>query len=71
MDMDKTLRNTEAVIVAVMLLLGVASIVGGIMTGMWHCFLISGMTLVLAYAWYNEEYKGKRKSLWRKKTTKN
>ena len=70
MDIDKAFRNTEAAIVVIMLLLGVVSIAGGIVTGMWHCFLIGGMMLALAYVWYNEEYKDKRKSTWQKKNTK-
>lgn len=69
--MDKFFRNTEIGLMMIFVLLGVTSIIGGIITGKWHCFFIGAMALVLPYVWYVEDYKSKGKSLWQKKNTKN
>lgn len=65
--MDKMFDIMEIAIIAVIVLVGIASIIGGIVSGMWHCFLIGGMCTALAYAWYAER---KEDGLW-KKNTKN
>lgn len=69
--MDKVFRNMEIGLMMIFALIGVTSIIGGFITGMWHCLLIGAMALVLPYVWYEEEYKSKGKSLWQKKNIKN
>ena len=69
--MDKVFRNMEIGLMMIFALIGLTSIIGGFITGMWHCFLIGAMALVLPYVWYEEEYKSKGKSLWQKKNIKN
>ena len=69
--MDKVFRNMEIGLMMIFALIGVTSIIGGFITGMWHCFLIGAMALVIPYVWYEEEYKSKGKSLWQKKNIKN
>lgn len=69
--MDKVFRNMEIGLMMIFVLLGVTSIIGGLITGMGHCFFIGAMALVLPYVWYVEDYKSKGKSLWQKKNTKN
>ena len=69
--MDKFFRYTEIGLMMVFVLLGITSIIGGLITGMGHCFIIGAMALVLLYVWYVEDYKSKGKSLWQKKNTKN
>lgn len=69
--MDKFFRYTDIGLMMIFLLLGVSSIIGGLITGKGHCFFIGAMALVLLYVWYVEDYKSKGKSLWQKKNTKN
>lgn len=69
--MDKFFRNMEIGLMIVFLMLGVTSFIGGIITGMWHCYLLGAMGFILPYVWYVEDYKSKGKSLWQKKNTKN
>lgn len=52
--MDKIFRVFENVINAIMVLIGVASVIGGIVTGMWHCYLIGVMTFAIPYVTWNE-----------------
>ena len=69
--MDKVFRNIEIGLMMIFALIGVTSIIGGFITGMWHSFIIGAMALVLLYVWYVEDYKSKGKSLWQKKNIKN
>lgn len=66
--MDKMFDIMEGALMTVIALLGLTSIIGGIVTGMWHCFLIGGMCMALIYAWYTEH---KEDVKWQKKNTKN
>ena len=45
--MDKFFRNTEIGLMMVFVLLGITSIIGGLITGKGHCFFIGAMALVL------------------------
>ena len=69
--MDKVFRNIEIGLMMIFALIGVTSIIRGFITGMWHCFILGAMALVLLYVWYVEDYKSKGKSLWQKKNIKN
>ena len=42
--------------VTMLALLGIGSLVGFILTGMWHCLLVSVMCAGLIWAWYTEDY---------------
>ena len=53
------------------ILLGVICIIGGLITGMFYCFIMAAMAFALPYVWYVEEYKSKGKSLWQKRNIKN
>lgn len=53
--MEKVFRIFEMAINTVMVLLGITSIIGGLMTGMWHCYLIGAMCLAVPYVWWKEE----------------
>lgn len=52
--MDKIFRIFENVINAIMIVIGVFSIIGGFVTGMWHCFLLGAMSFSIPYAIWNE-----------------
>lgn len=41
---------------AMLALLGVACIIGFILSGMWHCLLIAVMCAGIIWAWYTEDY---------------
>ena len=69
--MDKFFRNTEIGLMMVFVLLGITSIIGGLITGMFYCFIMAAMAFALPYVWYVEEYKSKGKSLWQKRNIKN
>lgn len=66
--MDKMFDIVEIAIMTVIVLLGIASFIGGIVSGMWHCFLIGGMCTALAYVWHSERKEDKS---WQEKNTKN
>lgn len=69
--MDKVFRIMEIGMMIVSLIIGTAAFIGGILTGMFYCFIMSAMAFVLPYVWYVEDYKSKGKSLWQKRNTKN
>ncbi len=52
--MDKIFRIFENVINAIMILIGVVSVIGGFVTGMWHCFLLGAMSFSISYEIWNE-----------------
>ena len=52
--MDKIFRIFENVITAIMILIGVVSVIAGFVTGMWHCFLLGAMSFSIPYAIWNE-----------------
>lgn len=59
--MEKAFRIMEIAFMVCFLLLGLASIIGGIITGKWHCFLLAAMTAVLPCVWYYEDKKEREK----------
>lgn len=69
--MDKFFRNTDIGFMVILIAIAAVSIIGGLITGKYHCFIIAAMALVLVYVWYYEDYKSKGKSLWQRKNTKN
>lgn len=69
--MDKVFRIMEIGLVVVMLLVGIASIIAGLITGMFYCFVMGACAFALPYVWYVEDYKSKGKSLWQKRNIKN
>lgn len=52
--MDKIFRIFENIINAIMIVIGVVSVIGGFVTGMWHCFLLGAMLFSIPYAIWNE-----------------
>lgn len=52
--MDKILRRFEDVINVIMIVIGVFSIIGGFVTGIWHCFLLGAISFSIPYAIWNE-----------------
>lgn len=52
--MDKIFRIFENIINAIMIVIGVVSVIGGFFTGMWHCFLLGAMSFSIPYAIWNE-----------------
>jgi hypothetical protein len=52
--MDKIFRIFENIINAIMIVIGVVSVIGGFVTGMWHCFLLGAMSFSIPYAIWNE-----------------
>jgi hypothetical protein len=42
-------------IIAVLIFFGLVSLVFGIISLKWHCFLFAGMFMSLSWAWYHEE----------------
>lgn len=69
--MDKVFRYMEIGLMMAFILLGVICIIGGLITGMFYCFIMAAMAFALPYVWYVEEYKSKGKSLWQKRNIKN
>ncbi len=53
---DPIERILLVVVVTILALLGVACLVGFILSGMWHCFMIAGMCALLIWAWITEDY---------------
>ena len=68
--MNKVIRNVELLLMATMLLAGVVSVIGGLMTGKVHCFFMGAGAFAIPYTWY-VDMKNKDKLLWQKKNTKN
>lgn len=57
----------------VMFALGIASLAGFFITGMWHCLFCSAMPFGMVGVWYYEDYYSKNipiKALWQRKNTK-
>lgn len=52
--MDKIFRIFENIINAIMIVIEVVSVIGGFVTGMWHCFLLGAMSFSIPYAIWNE-----------------
>lgn len=52
--MDKIFRIFENIINAIMIVIGVVSVIGGFVTDMWHCFLLGAMSFSIPYAIWNE-----------------
>lgn len=48
-----------AALAIIVLLLGIASIVGFIATGMGHCLVLAGMAFGMVGIWYHEKYYSK------------
>ena len=69
--MDKAFRIIEIGLMIVSLTIGAIAFIGGLITGMFYCFVMAAMAFILPYAWYVEEYKSKGKSLWQKRNIKN
>lgn len=57
--MEKVFRIFENVMNAVMVLIGIVSLIVGFTTGMWHCFLICAMSFSIPYAIWKERKKNK------------
>jgi hypothetical protein len=62
---------TEFGVIAMLIICGIASLIGGCITGMLHCFIIAAVALFIPYVWYVEDYQKKGKSLWQKRNSKN
>lgn len=58
-----------AALALAMFLIGIASLVGFFITGMWHCLLLAGMAFGMVGIWYHEDIHPKLSELWQKKNT--
>ncbi len=71
--MDKFNDVAMAIFMLFFAFLGIACIIGFLLTWMWHCLLFAGMSAGMIWAWYYEDYKSKGNklsSLWQKKNTR-
>lgn len=59
-----------AALALAMIIIGIASLIGFFITGMWHCLFIALIDLGMVYIWYYEDYYSKGKSIWQRKSTK-
>lgn len=60
-----------AALALAMLLIGIASLAGFFITGMWHCLLFAGMAFGMVGIWYHEDiHPPKVSALWKKNTEK-
>lgn len=57
--MEKIEHITTTTIAVLFAIAGVASLVGWIITGMWHCLMFAAIGAALTWVWYNEDYKSK------------
>ena len=58
-----------AALALAMLIIGIASLAGFFITGMWHCLLFAGMAFGMVVIWYYEDIHPKASALWQKKNT--
>lgn len=64
---------TLAVLAVIMFLLGITSVAGFFITGLWHCLYLSVLSFGMVGVWYYENYYSQNsplKPLWQKKNTK-